>query len=234
MMRSLLFVSLFSMGSSGCGLISSDVGDFPLSIKERSFSIDTASWMIDAVAVPDYLGMDCTAAPTVCSAAAQQACTDCTGTCSDLTHTCELGLRVATMQKIDLATEQSELQGIDGQTAIHVTIDGATYTIDSNTLNVATPVLSIYVAPASITEPNDPSVKLIGSIASQAAMTTTMGPQDIVYTATGRADLTAAMKAWSTPFNLLVGAMVVVTATDPVPTGAATAKVQIKAHAGFD
>jgi len=231
-MRSLLFV--VPIASAGCGLISSDVGDFPLRIEDREFSIDTAAWMIDAAAVPDFLAMDCSSAPTVCNAAAQQACTDCAGTCSAATSTCELQLQVSAMRQIDLAKEQSELQSIDGTTAIRVTIDDALYLIDSNDLNVATPMLTIYVAPAEITEPSDPSVLPIGTIPSVAPGTITAGPQQMEYTATGKADLTAALKSWSTPFNLLVGATIVVRAGEPVPTGAANARVRIKAHAGID
>lgn len=231
-MRSLLFAT--TILSAGCGLISSDVGDFPLRIEDREFSIDTATWMLDAAAVPDYLAMDCASTPTVCNAAAQQACTDCAGSCSASTNTCELQLQVSAMRQIDLAKEQSELQSIDGTTAIHVTIDDATYLIDQNDLNVATPMLTIYVAPAEITEPSDPAVTAIGTIPSIAAGTITAGPQAIEYTATGKADLTAALKSWSTPFNLLVGATIVVRDGEPVPIGAANARVRIKAHAGID
>lgn len=231
-MRSLMLLGVLAV-TPACGLISSDVTDFPLSIKERTFSIDTASWMIDEASAHDALNANCSQAPAVCDAGAQAACTDCSGACNATSHTCDLTLQVAAIQMIDLATEQSELMGIDSEKAIHVTIDGATYVVDDNSLSVATPPLTIYVAPVSVVTPGA-NATAVGTVPSLPAMGKTSGETTIEYADGGREALTAAMKQWNTPFNLLVGASIVLTKDTPDPTGAATAKLHIKAHAGFD
>ncbi len=218
--------------SGGCGLISSDVSDFPLSIKDRTFTIDAEGWMLDGGQVGDFLATDCASTPTVCDSAAKQACSGCSGQCNATTNTCDLRLPVGLFDQVDLMMEQSELSSIDKEKGIKVTIDGASYQVTTNTLNVTTPELVIYVAPASVTDPTDPGAKPIGRVAGIAAGQTT-GETDIEYTETGKADLAAAMTNFTTPFNLLVGSTLEVSAGDPVPAGSLAAVVRIKAHAGI-
>ena len=114
-----------------------------------------------------------------------------------------------------------------------MTLDSVTYDVTSNTLNIDTPEITLYVAPTSVLKPTDAMAKAIGTIAPVPAGTTTSSPQSVKFTSTGRADLIAAMSSFKTPFNVLLGASIVVTASQAVPTGKLDAVVHIKGHAGL-
>src|SRR5688572_26554406 len=116
MKLSLLLLATSAL-SGGCGLISSDVSDFPLSIKDRTFTIDAETWMLDDQQVSDFLATDCSSAPTVCDSAAKQACSGCSGMCGP-SNTCELELPVGLFNQVDLMMEQSELGSIDKEKGI--------------------------------------------------------------------------------------------------------------------
>ena len=108
----LAVVGALWLGGAGCGLVSSDIDDFDLSIEEKSFTIDTSQWGLTDV--DTFVNTDCSATPGVCATAAQQACTDgnCFGSCSTTTNTCELHVVVALWDMVVLTEEQPELQTI--------------------------------------------------------------------------------------------------------------------------
>ena len=220
--------------ASGCGLISSDATTYDLDLPAKSFSVDANGWMVDADHAHTLLQTSCAAAPAVCGAAAMQACgKDCTGTCDASTHTCDLSLGVSLYQAVDLVAEVPALAQIDVSSVLSVTIDDVAYEVTANTLDIATPPLTIYVAPSSVMSPSDPAAKPIGTVASVPSMTKTTSAQTVVFVDGGKAALSAAMSSYKTPFNILVGATVTVTAEDQVPTGRLDAVVHIKAHAGL-
>jgi hypothetical protein len=101
----------------------------------------------------------------------------------------------------------------------------------TNTLNVATPQLTIYVAPMTVMDPNDPSVKAIGTIDPVPAMMTEPA-HEMSYTTDGKQALVDAMGSYMTPFNVIVGGELQVKSGDPLPSGKLEAVVQITAHAG--
>jgi len=192
--------------NSGCGLISSDVSDFDLTLPDKSFTIDATSWQIDPVMTTAMLAMSCSAAPSLCDTAAQKACAmGCSGTCSMSTETCDLKLAVSLYQPVNLLMEKPDLKTITDQSVLKVSIDNVTYEVTSNSLNVAT----------------------------VQAGATTSGPQPISFTDTGKADLQAIMATFKTPFNVIVGSTLEVTSGDPVPMGKLDAVVHIVAHAGL-
>lgn len=225
---------LVTLAASGCGLISSDVTNFDLTLPDKNFTIDATGWQVNQQQADLLLGTNCSAQPTVCASAAQQACQmGCTGTCNASSHTCDLSLDVSLYQPINLLTEKPELKSINDEPVIKVTIDSVTYEVTQNTLNVATPEMIIYVAPMSVMDPKDPQAKAIGTIAPVPAGTTTTKPENIAFNATGKAELVNIMSTFKTPFNVLVGSTVVVRAGTPVPTGKLDAVVHIKGHAGL-
>ena len=173
--------------------------------------------------------------PTLCGTAAMQACgpDDCSGSCNATTNRCELALEVSLYQPIDLLMEKPELKSINDEPVIKVTIDSVTYEVTTNTLNVATPEMTVYVAPISVMEPSDPLAKPIGTIPPVAANTTILTPAPIMFTAAGRAELITAMSTFKTPFNIIVGSTITIGSGDMVPTGRLDAVVHIKAHAGL-
>lgn len=227
-------VAAAALALQGCGLISSDVANFDLKLKDKQFSIDATGWQVDQTQADLLLGTSCTGMTNICEAAAMAACADdCRGACNLTTQKCELALDVSLYRAIDLQMDQPELMSIDSEPVIKVTIDAMTYAVTSNTLNVATPEITIYVAPMSVMDPTDPEAKQIGTIAPVPAMTLVTPPEVLEFTANGRADLVAVMNNFRTPFNLLVGSTLVIQQGMPVPTGKLDASIEITAHAGL-
>lgn len=218
--------------SSGCGLISSDVTNFNLDLPDKKFSIDTMSWNVDQQMADAALNLTCSS-DAQCMAAAEAACAmDCSGSCNAQSR-CTVNLDVGLHTTIDLLMEKPELQQINDKAVIEVEIDDLLYAVDQNTLNVPTPEIRVYVAPMSVMDPNDPQAKQIGTIPPVTAGMVTMGAQKMMYTADGRANLTAAMGSYKTPFNIIVGSTLTMTAGMPIPMGRLDAVVRIRAHAGI-
>jgi hypothetical protein len=225
-------LSLLLAASTGCGLISSDVTDFDLNLPDKSFSIDTSSWQIDQTKAQLLLNTSCAAAPSVCNTAAQMACDmNCSGTCN-ASQRCELQLDVSLYKTIDLVMEKPELKSINDQPVIKVTIDSVNYEVVTNTLNVATPDLKLYVAPTSVMDPKSPDASEIGIIPSVEAGTT-VPEMPVAFNETGKMKLISVMSTYKTPFNVIVGATLDVAAGQMIPSGKLDAVVRIRAHAGL-
>lgn len=217
----------------GCGLISSDVTNFDLTLPDKEFTIDANGWQVDQTAATTLTSTSCAQSPAVCASAAQQACPeDCTGRCGS-SQTCELDLDVGLYQMIDLLREKPELQSINDEPLIKVTIDSVTYDVPLNTLNVDTPAMEVYVAPMSVMDPNDPAAKHVGTIPAVPAGQTVLTPQTMMFTEDGKAELVSIMSTFKTPFNLIVGSTLTIKDGTPVPMGRLDAVVHIKGHAGL-
>jgi hypothetical protein len=228
------FVLLAALATSGCGLISSDVTNFDLAAFDKSFTIDADNrWQVDEQMADALQGMLCSD-DSECAAAATAACPmGCTGTCDANSYRCALGLEVSLFQAIDVAMERPELASINDEPVIKVSIDYSTYEVTSNTLNVETPAMKVYVAPMSVMNPKDPQAKEIGELPPIPAGTPVVEPQELTFTPTGRADLVATMNNYKVPFNLIIGTTLTVNAGEPMPTGKLDAIVHIKVHAGL-
>jgi len=230
----LLAVLVVLAALSGCGLISSDVTNFDLTLPDKEFTVDAASWDVTQQEADAFLMTSCESSPTVCSSAARLACPmNCTGECNTSTQTCDLALDVSLVQGIDLLNEKPELKAINDEPVIKVTIDSVTWEVTANTLNVDTPEMFVFVAPATVMDPNDPDATAIGSISPVVAGTVTDGPQPLEFTPNGKADLVAIMSTFKTPFNVIVGSTLVISQGQPVPAGRLDAVVHIKGHAGL-
>jgi hypothetical protein len=226
---------VLALAGVGCGLISSDVTNFDLTLPDKKFTIDTGRWQVDSAQASSYLETSCSAQPTVCSTAVRAACPmACTGTCN-AQATCDLSLNISLLKEVNLVAEKPELASINDEPVIKVTVDSVTYAVTSNSLSVDTPEITVYVAPVSTlrVDPADPQVKAIGTIAPVAAGWVTEQPEPIRFTATGRADLVKIMSSFKTPFNVFLGGSLLVTQGQAVPTGQLDAVVFIKGHAGL-
>ena len=126
----------------------------------------------------------------------------------------------------------TELKSINDRPVIKVTIDSVNYEVVANTLNVATPELKVLVAPTSVVDPKSPEAIEIGTIPSVEAGAT-VGSTPIVFNASGRAKLVEMMSTYKTPFNVMVGSTLTVTAGQMVPEGKLDAVIRIRAHAGL-
>ena len=111
-----------------------------------------------------------------------------------------------------------------------ITIDRIYYTVSENTFNVASPELTVYVAPQGVMEPRSPDAAVIGTIA-QIPAGETIDEADVELTPEGREQFRDYMKEYATPFNLIVATTVVIEAGDPIPTGRFVSVVRVDAHA---
>jgi hypothetical protein len=218
------------LAGAGCGLIDSDVTDFDLSLPEREVRVDTADWeLADTGELP---AVDCTGGSAgVCETSVGDFCGAeevCAGACGG--DTCEIGIGVSLWHTLDLATDRPELMAIEGQPLVEVRIERVYYEIAENTLNVASPPLAVYVAPSGVMSPGDAQAERIGTIPPVAAGIR-VPEADVELTADGKDKLAARMKTYNTPFNLIVGADVLIEAGDPMPSGRLVATVKATARA---
>ena len=224
--------------AGGCGLISSDVTNFDLMLPDKKFTIDASGWQVDTTdrtlfSNGTLAAVPCNSRPNVCSSAVDNVCSsDCTGACNMDSDSCELSLDVSRPLKVDLLTEQPDLKTINDQPVIKVSVDSVTYAVTTNTLNVDTPVVEVYVAPLSALKPGDAQAQLIGTIPPITKMTTS-DFQALQFTPTGKAALVNIMSTFKTPFNVLVASSLVVRAGQALPTGKLEAVVRIRGHAGL-
>jgi len=218
----------------GCGLISSDVTNFDLTLPDKKFTIDMGGWELNSSARDTYLMRACMESnPMFCNTAVQQVCTmGCSGSCG-ASNTCELSLDISLSQPVNLLMEKPELKSINDEPVIKVTIDSVTYEITSNTLNIDTPEFIVYVAPTSVLKISDAQAKAIGKIEPVPAGWVTEAPHPFTFTPAGRGELVNLMSSFKTPFNVLFGSSLLVTASDPVPMGKLDAVLHIKGHAGL-
>lgn len=227
-----LVVALLVPLGTGCGLISSDVTNFNLDLPDKKFSIDTMSWNVDQQMADQALMTACTS-NAQCMTAAENVCQmDCSGMCNAQSR-CTINLDVGLHTSINLLMEKPELQQINDKAVIEVEIDDVLYLVEQNTLNVATPEIGIYVAPMSVMDPKDPMAKKIGTIPIVTAGMTTPTAQKMTFTADGRANLTSVMGNFKTPFNVIVGSTLTMTAGAPIPSGRLDSVVHIRAHVGI-
>ena len=226
--------------AAGCGLISSDVTNFDLTLPDKKFTIDASNWKVDTAKASILFTTDgklkavsCSANQSVCSSAVMAACpSGCTGTCNTTADSCEMSLDISLSQQVDLMKEKPELESINSEPVIKVSIDSVTYEVLNNSLNVATPDINVSVAPTSAVTATDAQAKLIGTIPSIQPGWTTSGPEMLMFTATGKAQLIDIMSHFKTPFNVWVGSALRITAGQALPTGKLEAVVHITGHAG--
>ncbi|HVV82025.1 MAG TPA: hypothetical protein VHE35_03055 [Kofleriaceae bacterium] len=232
MFAKLLLATALAAPLVGCGLIDADVTQFDLGLPDKQFTVDAGNW---GLSNPEqYLSQQCTTSPDPCAQAAMQACRpgQCVGMCNPGSHTCDLTLFVSLYQGIDLVTEKPELQSINDEPIIDVTIDSIDYQVTANTLNVPTPEMGVWAAPATVMVPGDPGSKRVGTVPSVPAGAT-LPTTSMVFDPSGKDNLKSFMGSYKTPFNIVVGSGMTLHQNSPVPQGAMTVKVSIAAHAGL-
>jgi hypothetical protein len=222
-----------AVGLGGCGLIDKNVTDFDLSLPNKTYTVDSASF--DITGDPDVvLMMSCTPASGACELAGDQACPEgqCWGECSTSTSLCELVIPVHPFTTVNLADEKPELATIDEQSLVDVRIDTITYAVSENTMNRQTPPLVLYVAPANVTSPMDQAAVPVGTI-PPVDPGVTIPVTSMEMTTGGRARLVSAMEDFRTPFNVLLATDITLRSGEPVPMGRMTTTLSITAHAGI-
>jgi hypothetical protein len=230
MIRFACLAALLSV-SSACGLIDSDIADFDLTLPEKDIMVDTMQWQLtDDAAMPS---VPCAGMEAICSTGIDQTCGAdgvCFGSC-DGTN-CQVKILIALFNTFDLAQEKPELQDIEGQPLVSVTIEKISISVTENTFNVQSPPFTIYAAPQGVMVPGDPLAQEIGTV-TPVEPGETFDRRDINITAMGQESLREFMKNYSQPFNVIVGGEVDLAAGDPIPTGRLNAVVHVDAHAGI-
>jgi hypothetical protein len=214
--------AIAALGLVGCGLISSDITKITFDLPTETYTFDTAQWNIPpALQGMSFPSIPCTTANDCCTLGAA-AGLDCTmlacmaGSCADQ-------VPVSQATSINLSTDV--MPSLSSYTSlVSISISRITYTVKSNTLNVDTPPLSIYLAPDGVTDPNDSRAQLFGTVPAIAAMD--KPPTANVQLVSNAASVFQMFTGnLSTPFEIITAATVVIGGGTPVPSGAITIDV---------
>ena len=207
------------LGAVGCGLVSRDVTGVSFDLPAKSYSFDTndSMWKLPVGSFPSVpcgsgqLIADC------CHPPAPVPTPDCGVTplfCENAL--CTLKFPVTVVQTVNLKDEVPQLQNVDKQYLINVSISQIRYSV-SNSLNVDLPPVELYIAPADVTSLADSRAQKFGTVPVLQAMTS---GDDMVDLEPG-SDVVFANYAheFGTPFNFIAAATVVVASGSPIPHG---------------
>ncbi len=230
-MKRVFLVAAATAVAASCGLVDPNITEFDLTLPSKQFTIDAARWNL--MNADQLVSQSCTTQPDPCAAAAQQACEEgtCIAQCDATTMTCDLTLFVSLYQAIDLQMEKPELSTIEDQPLLDVTIDAINFEVSANTMNVETPQMVVYAAPATVMSP-DARARRVGTVPPvPAGQTRSLTPID--FDPMGREALASFMSDYKTPFNIIVGSELLVEMGDTIPMGSMTVRVVVQAHAGL-
>ncbi len=224
-------IAAVAAGTSGCDLLNAKTFSYTYAFDPQAFSADLGESTGNAPTVP------CSSSVTT-SCAALSALTlqsaMITPACNTATSVCQASADVRLSYMVDLASQT----GFPPD-AIHfgisaVSINKIEYWISSNTLNVATPSIDLYVAPASAQDETQGAV-LLGSVATLSAMSASCGDPadangdtkangatvcDLPLNGAGISALEGFAKNASTAFQILAHARFTIAAGEPIPAGA--------------
>jgi hypothetical protein len=218
-------LALLPVAVVACGLVESDIARFDLTLPKKPFRLDTADWMLtlEDATMPS---VECPA--TDCAAAAAGFCAEdaCDAAC--VAGTCQLQVNVAISQTFNLDLEAPELDALENQPVIDVTLDTVGFDVTTNTLNVTTPPLAVFMAPQGIMDPTNSEAVEVGAIEPIPPGTT--GRVPLVLTDPGKVSMKSFLDNYKTPFNIFVAGQITVQAGDPVPEGALAGEVLVTAY----
>jgi hypothetical protein len=167
---------------------------------------------------------------------ADQPGTNVTFTCNTVIGKCEGSAVIRVSETIDLAQETENMfpmqaieDGIDT-----VDVKRVTYWVNANQLDVAVPNIDFYVAPMAAQDETDKAATLLTSVAMIAATSNVC--TDAAYpdgdpkassspvcsaslTQAGKSALSAYVKSYETPFQIIAHTTITVMAGDPIPAG---------------
>jgi len=232
MKRTLLVAALWA---AGCNLVDSKGLHVGYSFDAQHFTENlgdpnSAKTVPQVACVPG-------ASPDMCAQAAQAAGIDMSMvqvTCQ--TASCGATASFTLPQKIDLRNAMTSLPSEAVQFGIDsVAIDRIAYWVASNTLDVATPVIDLWVAPDAAKDITDPAAVKLGTVASLPAKSSTCadavdpkgdamsnGKQvcDVPLTDAGQRALAQYIKDYmKAPFQIFVHATLTAPGGSPMPAG---------------
>ena len=224
--------SLFAIagGLTGCGGLS-NLATISFDLPPQNFSFDTASsmWKAPPSSFPSVACGTGQAVTDCCFPPAPAPTPDCTATPLECVNSvCVLEFPINVSQTINLKMQVPSLSSLSGQTLATISISKVTYTIAS-TMNVDLPPVDVFIAPSNVTSASDPAAQKFGTIPASPANMTTTG--NMTLDPNGGAVFSQYASAFSTPFNFIAHATMIVAPNTPIPSGSVNATVTGKVSA---
>ncbi|MEO6951448.1 MAG: hypothetical protein ABI321_06525 [Polyangia bacterium] len=227
-----LRLGLAALGLTGCNLVAATG-------LQTDYSLDAIAYASPTFGDPTVMAtmptIACSATDDTCSAqGAALGASNVTVSCDTQLGACIATAEIRVSETIDVAKQTSfpsqAIQfGVDA-----VEVKRLTYWINKNQLNLPTPVIDFYVAPTAAHDETDPAATLLTSIATIAAGSNVCG--DPAYVAgdpnasgspvcsaplpsPGKSALSAFVKDYKTPFQIIAHTRIVAHPGDLVPSG---------------
>jgi hypothetical protein len=217
-MRRLVVAWLLALASGGCGLISADVTETPFDLPPRSYSFDSATFNVPAgfsQPIPCGAGQiitDCCMPPLGPAPDCNANMIACEQNENGM-DVCTVTVLVSQSQMMNLGQEVSSLNSFTGY--VNVKIKRISYRVDVNTLNLNVPDVTLYLAPAGVTDTMDNTMAMrFGTLPAIAAGTTPTG--DVVLDSNAATVLKKYTSNIQNPFNFIAETKVKVSQS---PTG---------------
>jgi hypothetical protein len=224
----LLCLAAALVGPAGCGLIDADIAEVDLDLPPRTVIVDTADWeLTDQGEMP---AVACTETRRDCAPKVEMWCGAdeiCAAHCGG--NTCEVNVLVALWHTVDLSQEIPDLAKVAGP-LVDITVDRVGFAITENTLNMASPPLTVALGPTGAITADADGVRQIGTIPSLEPGES-LAETEVELTADAEAAIVERLLDYETPFNLIVGSNVALRAGDAVPSGRLKARIRVKARA---
>jgi hypothetical protein len=200
-------LGLLVAGLVGCGLISSDITKLTFDLPAQTYKFDSATFGIPAGST---MKVPCGGSNAVQTCPSPSVC---------LASVCTLEQPLTVSSMINLKMQSPELASLSDQHLANVTLESLRYTAVS-TLNVASPPFDLYLAASGVTDPKSAMAMKFGTIPAVPAGKTQSG--DIAQTAGAAALFSSYATNFTTPFNVIGAATLIVPSGTPNPTGTFT------------
>jgi hypothetical protein len=212
---------------SGCWLLN-DATKFSIETEWQYFSIDSASLGLTVPSGTAVPAVPCNQVNDVCKTSGSGIA------CKGGGFTCEIacgskgtcGIQANAIQSTSIDLSQQIKNNTQASALSKVSLQRVIYHVTENTLNFDTPQFDVLVGPAGSTSPGDTSVYLLGVV--PAIPLGSMPKEAMVVTEIGKDSMSGFVKAYQTPFQLLVHETLSFASGDPIPQGRLA--VQIKAY----
>ena len=224
-----------ALALAGCGLVNSNTLSYSYAFDPQEF-METLGDPMSTATLPS-VQCDPTVAPDPCASLIDPSLLGASKvSCDTTSRMCAAAIDVVLPYPVDLSMQTLPSQvvqyGVD-----KVSIKKIAYWIVTKApANVDIPAIDLYVASAAAKDENDPSAKLVGTVAKlpagahvcadsadsepdPAAMAVMAPVCDVKLDDAGQSALAAFVKDYKTPFQFIAHTKVVVHAGEPLPTG---------------
>jgi hypothetical protein len=231
----LLLALVAVAGGTRCDLFGSDLLSWDFALPEKSFTLDTASFVPAAIKALDPATMPTIDCPTI------DCCTGLTAAdCATFGFACQANACVAVpsvelSNPINLSQEVPDLQTVASNipSFTHVTLKRLYLSSYSNTLNYDTPEIELWLCPEAATSVEDTGAdgaalcQQLGTLApiTKGSSCSANCTADVQLTPNGAQVFETFVKNFRTTFKIFVKATSQFEPGDPIPAGSFTATV---------